>query len=542
MRGVFTRVRLVVVGFILSLALASVAAAKDAAFDVRDYGARPDGKTLGTESIQQAVDACAAAGGGTVLLAGGKFLTGTIYLKSHVTLKIDAGAVLLGSTALRDYPRNVPAVRSYTDNYVNQSLIAGEDLENAAIVGRGTIDGQGAEFKWDREHPYVDRPYGIRLVNCRDVLIEGVHLQNSAMWMQHYLACEQVTLRGITVWNHSNHNNDGVDIDGCKDVTIAQCVFDSDDDAITMKSTLDRATENVAISDCVARSFCNPIKMGTESNGGFVNIAISNCVVTSPGHPRTFGGSGRGLAGIALELVDGGRLDGITISNITIKGVSVPIFMRLANRARPFKEGMPAPGMGTLKNVMVNNIVATDVSPLGCSITGLPEHPVENVSLNNIQLAFEGGGEADRAAKEVPELPQQYPESGMFGQLPAYGFYCRHVKGLKLGNVTLRTAKPDLRHALVCDDVEELAIEGLDAVYAPGAAAILHLIQTRGALIRGCRPRASGGTFLKLEGDGSRDVVLLGNDLSQVGKIAETAPDVRPDALSQSANLVAGGR
>ncbi|MBI5393975.1 MAG: glycoside hydrolase [Verrucomicrobia bacterium] len=504
----------------------------DAVFDARNFGAQPDGRALCTASIQEAIDACAAAGGGTVVLAGGKFLSGTIHLRSHVTLEVAAGATLLGSTNISHYPDNIPAIRSYTDNYVKQSLIAGENLENIGLVGRGLIDGQGRSFKMkDRSRPYENRPYLIRLVNCRDVLVEGLRLQHSAMWMQHYLACERVTMRGVHVWNFGNANNDGLDLDGCKDCTVSQCVFESDDDAITLKSTLDRPSESITISDCVARSHCNAIKMGTESNGGFKDITIANCVVTSPMCTNVTYGRGRGISGISLELVDGGKLERVAIANITIHGVTVPLFLRLGDRARPFKEGMEPQPIGTFKDVVIQNIVATDVGKIGCSITGQPGHPIENVSLSNIMLAFEGGGARNLTTREVPELPKKYPESTMFGDLPAYGFYCRHVKGLRFYNVQLKTSTADLRHALVCDDVENLAVDGLDAAFWPGGAPMLNLVQTRGAIIRGCQPHAKDGTFLKLAGDATRNIALIANDLSGVASAADAVADVPKDAV-----------
>jgi polygalacturonase len=400
------------------------------------------------------------------------------------------------------------------------------------LVGRGTIDGQGRSFKYSRAEPYKNRPYLIRLVNCRDVLVEGLQLRCSAMWMQHYLACRRVTVRGIHVWNFGNANNDGIDLDGCKDCTVAQSVFESDDDGITLKSTLDRPAENIAVSDCLARSHCNAIKLGTESNGGFQNITISNCVVTSPDEdsPLMYG-RGRGMSGISLELVDGGRLERVAISNITIHGVSVPLFLRLGNRARPFQEGQPAPPMGSFRDVAISNIVASGVSRVGCSITGLPGHSIENVSLSNILLTFEGGGTRELAAKKVQEYPQRYPECLMFGELPAYGFYCRHVNGLRLANVQLRTAAPDRRHAILCDDVENLALEGIDAAYSPGGAPLLGLIDVREAIVHGCQPRAKDGTFLRLAGAGSRNVTLTGNDLGGVAQPADVAADVPKDAL-----------
>jgi polygalacturonase len=501
--------------------------------NARDCGAVADGVRLDTKSIQTAIDKCSAAGGGTALLEGGTFLSGTIYLRSHVTLRIEAGATLFGSTNAGDYPHNLPAIRSYTDNYVKQSLIAGENLENVGLIGEGVIDGQGGSFIKNRERPFENRPFLIRLVNCRDVRVEGLRLQNSAMWMQHYLACEHVKVRGIHVWNFSNKNNDGIDLDGCKDVIVSQCVFESSDDGITLKSTLDRPTECVTISDCIVRSHCNAIKLGTESNGGFKDITIANCVISSPpAAAKVVNGVSRGLSGIALELVDGGQLERIAIANITIRGVTTPLFLRLGDRAQPVKQELPPPSIGSFRNVVINNIVATDVGSIGCSITGQPGHPIENVLLNNLAFTFEGGGDRERTAKEVPELPKNYPESEMFGELPAYGFYARHVNGLRFSNVRMRTSKPDLRHAMVIDDVEDLAVDGLDAAFSAGAAPVLNLIQPRGALIRGCQPRAKDGVFLKLTGNATRQVTLIANDLSGVGQPTEVGPEVPAAALS----------
>lgn len=508
--------------------VAGIACAAERAFDVRDFGAKPDGKTPATASIQKAIDACTANGGGTVYLPPGVFYSGTIFLKNNVTLWLESGCTLLGSGDLADYPENRTAVRSYTDNYVSKSLIAGENLENVAIRGRGTIDGNGGKYRWSK---YLTRPYVIRLVKCRNVLVEGVLLQNSPMWMQHYLACDRVTLRGLTVIDVGGANNDGVDIDACHDVIISDCNFDSDDDAITLKSTLNRACENVAITNCIAASRCNPIKMGTESNGGFKNITIANCTVARPHHTLDPDSKLRGLAGIALEIVDGGTLDRVTINNVAMTGVNVPIFLRLGNRARPFEKDGPKPGMGSFRNVIISNVIATGASKIGCSITGLPGFPIENVTLSNVNLAFDGDGGKESASRKIPELPEQYPESGMFGTLPAYGFYCRHVKGLKFDNLQLRTDKPDQRPALVCDDVESLSINGLDAETSSEAASLLRLTQVRGALIRGCRAPVGTGVFLKMEGESSERIVLAGNDLGQARQRVEQAPDVAQGAV-----------
>lgn len=523
--------------FFLCLGMAALALCEGlfaaTACSVRDYGAVSDGKTSATVAIQKAIDAAASQGGGTVHFPPGRYLSGTLWMKSGVSLWLDAGATLLGSTDPKDYPEKLPKLRSYTDKYVRQALIAGEDLERIGIGGRGTIDGQGAAFHW---RDYKNRPYVIRFVNCRDVLVEGVTLQNSAMWMQHYLACDRVTLRGVRVFNHANYNNDSLDIDACRDVCVSECMFDSDDDALCLKSTLDRPCENVTIANCALSSHCNALKMGTESSGGFQNIAITNCSICSPRYSKPIYGRATGTGGIALEIVDGGAMDRVTISNIAIRGVLAPIFVRLGNRGRPFVPNGPKPPVGTLRNVSISHVVATDASTTGCSITGLPDHPVENVSLNNLQITFSGGGKAEQASAAVPEHPEKYPECTMFGTLPAYGFYCRHVKGLRMSDVRLQTTEPDGRHAIVGEDVCDLTIRGLEAAGTPGGPALIRLNRVRNALIEGSRPLGAIATLLRLEGVQARRITLLGNDLSAAGRVVDAAPDVPQDAVFLGAN------
>ncbi len=502
-------------------------------FDPCTFGAKPDGVTLCTLPIQEAIDACATTGGGTVRLAGGRFLSGTLYLRSHVFIEIDAGATLLGSTNIAHYPANISGIQSYTDNYVDKSLIAGENLQDTGLIGRGLIDGQGSKFGFKRRMPPFekDRPYLIRLVNCQDVIVEGLRLEDSAMWMQHYLGCERVTVRNIHVWNYKNQCSDGIELDGSRDCIVSGSIFESDDDGITLKSTFEKPCENIIISDCIVRSHCNAIKMGTESNGGFINITITNCIVTSPpGDITVVNGISRGQSGIALEIVDGGQLENITISNISIHGVTTPIFLRLGDRARPFKAGMTPP-VGSFRDVVITNIVATEVGKIGCSITGLPDHPIRNVSLSNLNLSFEGGGTADLVTKKVPELSKDYPECTMFGELPAYGFYCRHVNGLRFSNIQLNTATPDLRHAIIFDDVKDLALDGLEAASLSDGAATLCLVQTQRAVIRGCPHRTNDGPLMKIAGEKSNNIFLSSITTGPENEGIELGVDVPKNAL-----------
>lgn len=451
--------------------------------DIREFGAESGGKTLCTAAIQKAIDRCAEQGGGLVRLPSGVWLTGTLYLASHVTLHLEKGCTLLGSRDRNDYgrPRAV-ATGGQPASFAYPAILAGSNLQDIAVTGEGTIDGQGEAF---RDKTKL-RPKAIYLTGCRDVHVENVSLKNAGSWMQHYRDCDRLTIRKITVFNHVSFNNDGLNIDSCRDVTIADCRVDSDDDGIVLKSLSRKPCENVTIRGCVVSSHCNAFKLGTESGGGFQNIRVADCQIHSPRESKVIYGRQRGLAGIALEIVDGGTLRNVDVSKIKIDGVSVAIFLRLGNRGRVYEPGGAKPDVGRFSHVTLSEITATNMSDIGCSITGLPGHPVEAVTLSDITIGFDGGGTKEQTARAIPERDDAYPESTMFGTLPAYGFFCRHAKNLAFRNVKLHTAQPDLRHAMVFDDVEDLRIEGLEAPQADGGAPPIRFTRVRGDVLRDC--------------------------------------------------------
>ena len=504
---------------------------------VCDHGAIGDGKTLSTAAIQKTIDTAASQGGGTVQFPPGRYLSGTLWMKSGVTLQLDAGATLLGSTDPKDYPEKLPKIRSYTDQYVRQALIAGEDLERIAICGRGTVNGQGAAFHWKE---YRNRPYIIRFVNCRDVLTEGVTLQNSAMWMQHYLACDRVRLRGVRVFNHVSYNNDGLDIDACHDVCVSECMFDSDDDALCLKSTLDRACENVTVSNCVLSSHCNALKMGTESHGGFQNIAITNCTIRSPQHSQALSGRAAGMGGIALEIVNGGAMDRVTISNVAIQGVLVPVFVRLGNRARPFVPGRPKPPVGTLRNLQhqqrgrdrrIGNRLFDHRPARQPGGEREPEQPADHLRRRRQGTAsfgsrarargeIPGGLDVRRAASLRVLLPPRERAADVrrpFANRGA-GRPARHR-----GRRCMRFGDPrpgGRGHAgWTCPYPAYAGPQRVDRRFpAPGRD----------------RHAASAGRRR------TQRITLLGNDLSTVGHILDAAPNVPHDALFSEANRPSG--
>jgi polygalacturonase len=506
-------------------------------FNVRAFGAAGDGVHLETASLQAAIDACAASGGGTVRFPAGTYLSGTLVLKSKVTLWLESGAVVLGSTELKHFPPRTPAFRSYTDvNYVERSLLYAEQAEQVSILGPGVIDGQGGNRSFQVGHGgegYKQRPYLIRMIECRQVTLRDVTLRNSPMWVQHYLACDDVLLDGLTVDSVVNANNDGIDIDCCRRVRIANCRLRTGDDAIVLKSTAPRACEQVVVTNCIMSSDCNAFKCGTESTGGFRDIAVSNCVV----HDTR-------LSGIALENVDGGTLQGVTISNIRMVRTRNAIFLRLGNRARPYlasgpgggegthqlEPGMTLPGVGRFRDVHISQVIGEGGDTVGCALAGLPGHPLENIRLEGIRLEFAGGGTPADARRAIPEEESAYPEYEMFGRLPAYGFFCRHVRNLVLDRIEVATASPDQRPALVCDDVEGLEVTRWRTADSPAAPEIV-LRNVRDASLQGFRPAPASAPFIRVEGASTRDILVAVAARRGGQRLVDRSPEVPAGAV-----------
>lgn len=424
-------------------------------FPITDFGAVADGKTVCTQAIQAAINKSVQANGKVVIPAG-DFVTGTLFLKDNTTLVLEKNARLLGSKELTDYPKVKVDFRFWGDEWTYQSLIIAHNVNNITIEGQGTIDGRGGSFptttkkKPDR---YRNRPYLLWIAECKGVTVKDIELRNSAMWMQSYIRCERLRIDGIRVFNQSNKNNDLMDIDGCKDVIITKVIGDSDDDGITFKSTTDRISENIIVSDCIISSHCNALKFGTETTAGFRNVTVTNCVIRESQVKNALTGYAEGICGIALEIVDGGIMENIAISNIVIDGPRVPFFVRLGNRARKHYKEAPNPPLGSIRNVFISNIVARASTPIGCSITGIPEGKVKDIALSNCRFICTGGVEEDLSNKKVEELRELYPESTMFGTLPAYGLYVRHVNNINVNGISFTLESPDTRPAIICDDV-----------------------------------------------------------------------------------------
>ena len=466
-------------------------------FNVRAFGALGDGKNLDSPAIDKAIGAAAEAGGGTVLVPAGTYLSGSIHLKSNIHLLIDAGATILGAPQdMNVYDETEPfTLGGYQDGghcYFHNSLIWGENLTNVFITGNGIINGGGLVRSdglldkmcgfntWNKpDAPKTNYP-PVRLGNkaialklCRNVLIRDVTIFHGGHFAILVTGCDNLTVDNVTM----DTNRDGIDIDCCRNTMVSNCRVNSpSDDGICPKSTYAlgelRPTENLTIVNCQVSGFVEGtlidgtmkpakngtgrIKFGTEASGGFRNCTVANC---------TF----RSCRGLALEEVDGGILDNITINNLTMMDVrGYAIYITTGKRNR-------TPGVTTnsrMRNILISNVIADGVDKMsGIQIMGLPEQPIEGVRLDNIRLTSYGGGTAEDAAINPKELGTGYPEPGRIGTLPAYGIYARHVRDLELANITVNFATNDFRPAAVFVDIDGLEIDNFKPQVAEGVKA-----------------------------------------------------------------------
>ena len=457
-----------VAALLLFLAWALPAAAQD--FNIVDYGAIKNGPVTSTAAISKAIAACSKAGGGKVIIPAGKFISGTILLKDNITLVLESGAILSASTDPKDYPRQPqPVTRSQKDKGGWFALLYAAGNENITISGSGTIDGNGAAQVGRPDIGTGDldgRPRNILFISCKNIRVEGITLLNSGIWCQHYLDCENVSVRNIRVFNHSNRNNDGIDIDGCRRFILSNSFIDSEDDGIVLKSTGPAPCENIVVDGCIVSSLTNAIKCGTESTGGFRNISISNCIITpSINKGKTLlGYPAGGYTGLSLEIVDGGIMDGVNVDNLVIEGTRCPVYVRLGNRARKYAEEAPASPIGKMRNIRISNITAYGTGNYSSSITGIPGAKIENIYLSNWSIVNQGGLKAGDYTGDIAAVKEEetgYPQPNVWGNLPGYGLFIRHVGEISIDHVSFRSAQPDPRLPVIAVDVDRLTVNGL---------------------------------------------------------------------------------
>ncbi len=406
---------------------------------------------LATTAIQKAIDACAAKGGGTVRLSHGDYTSGTIVLRDNIRLEIAKGARLLGSLDLKDWPEHVAKRRTVQDTNMgmNQSLIFAEGARNIALSGAGTIDGRGEKFKGDETiHGTPGRPFILRIIDSNSVHVSGLMLKDSPCWMQNYLNCDDLLIEGLTIENQANWNNDGIDIDGCRNVIVRKCHISSGDDGICFKGAAQAPTENVLVEDCTVFSSCNALKLGTDSQSVFRNVLARRLTLGGPTETmRRIKGVGA-ISGISWEIVDGGHAERIWATDITINNARSPLFMRIDDRGR-VQPGQPKPAPGTLRQVLFEHIRGTDNGPRGSLLIGIPARRIEDVVIRDVDISQRASSKPPVDEAAIPEMYNLYPDAEMLkdygNEAPAYGLWARHVDGLTLVDFKVRTDAPDPR-------------------------------------------------------------------------------------------------
>ncbi len=427
----------------------------DSVFLVDEYGAISDGQTLNTLQIQKAIDACHESGGGTVLFSKGDYLTGTMVLKSNVVIKVDKGSRIVGSKYLKDYPEHIEGFRSIMSEYYEfrQSLIYAENAENIGICGEGEIyfSGEKKNFPSPQTVGKIDgRPLGMRIMRCKNIVLKDIFLHNSAAWMQNYVDCKNLLFDGMKVVNHANFNNDGIDIDGCVNVIVRNCFINSEDDAMCIKGAGGKPTENVLIENSTFYSVCNAFKIGTDTQGDFRNIICRN--ITLGGVPDSLV-SLRGheaSTGITIETVDGGNVESILMSDITINQARCPIYIFIGNRLRIIPE-WKATKPGYLQYVIIKNVKGVGNKRQGSLISGSRLQSVENVVIRNMDLQMENATDTTLFYKPVNPREDIYPDAQNYSKngLPGYGFFVRNATDVILDNVSIKTNNPDPRPCFV---------------------------------------------------------------------------------------------
>jgi len=514
-------------------------------YNIRDYGAKGDGKALDTAALQAAIDACTRDGGGTVLVPAGTFQIGAVELKSNVTLHIAAEGKLLGTADGKQYHAvdAIPLQGDHTLGDGNWALLFAVNAKNLAIEGPGTIDGQGAQF-----HSAVrgtpppskrsgnDRPYHILMYKCEDVRIRNLSLVDCAYHSIRIIQSRRIFIDSLYIHNRVNGNNDGFHFISAEHVTVSNCTVLSQDDACAMFGSC----KFINITNSTFSTRWSVFRFG----GGFAeNITVSNCVLYKVyGCPIKFQGN------------DGSRFENISFSNLILQEVTGPIHLgvgpqpqRTVNPGLQPEVHAPRPP-AIARNISFSNIRGTVTdrggqlpeSSLG-SDTLRPgeghscitfncagDATMENISLSDIHLTFAGGGTAEEGARR--DLPKIAGEYFMLGPMPAYGLYARNVHGLTVSDVRFQTSSQDLRPAVIFDHVVDAAISLISVQADPKAESAFRFIDCTDILVTSPRLLTNTAAFLQLEGKANDHITLDGGDISRA-----TTPLVYKDGATVGA-------
>jgi polygalacturonase len=494
-------------------------------FNILDYGAVGNHQAPNTCAIQSTIDACSLAGGGTVYVPAGTYITGSLVLKSNITLYLDAGAALLGSEQFSDYP----IIEDRWEGKEQKSyapLVTGRSLHNVTVMGRGTIDGCGA-FWWkpfrEKQLQYA-RPRLIGFTDCTNVLIEGITLTNSPAWTIHPVRCENVTIDKVIIINPADSpNTDGINPDSCRNVHISNCHIDVGDDCVTIKSGIEdeeRAKlipcENITITNCTMAHGHGGVVIGSEMSGGVKNVVISNCV---------FIGTDRGIR-LKSRRGRGGVVEDIRVTNIVMNRVLCPFILNLfysgddhwksealfEKKHHPVTESTPR-----FQRIHFSHITAREVKYAAGFIYGLPEMPIKDVSFDDISVSMALDAQAG--------IPVMAPDVGPMQQA---GFFAHNVQGLRFHNIEITNQNGT---ALKLTDVADVEINTCTTRTPSANAPFIRLKNAHNVFIHNCQASPGTETFLGLEGEHTEGITLENNNLTRAHRPIDVAKEVQPGAL-----------
>jgi polygalacturonase len=488
--------------------------------NIVDFGAKGDGKTLNTRAVQAAIDACHKDQGGTVLVPAGTFVIGTVEIKSNVTLHVAAQGKLLGSADGKQY-HAADAIPLHGDSTLedgNVGLIYAVDAENVTVEGPGTIDGQGTQFRSPTRgvpppsgRGGADRPYHLLFHRCKNLRIREAFFVNCAFHSIRIIQSSFVWIDGIHIHNRVNSNNDGFHFISCEYVHISNCDVQTQDDACALFGSC----RFVTVTNSTFSTRWSVFRFG---GGNPENITISNCIIN-----QTYG------CPIKLHFGPTSKVQNLLFSNLILQDVTGPISINLNNRSR--RSDAATEEKGFLRNISFNGIRANVVAQ-GAQYTDMTFQQnyrpgetrqcivlnaigntyMEDISFNDVRITYGGGGTAEEAGREIPQVAGEYFE---IGTPPAYGLYARNVRGLTMNNVRFEVDAPDLRPAVVLDHVSDAAIDGLSAAGNPQAKSLLRFVESKDALLTATRVLTPASVFLQVEGAGSQGITIDGGDVSK---------------------------
>lgn len=498
-------------------------------YNVRSFGAKGDGRTLDTACVQSAIDACHNEGGGTVVVPAGTFVIGTVELKSNVTLHIAADGKLLGSADGKQYHAvdAIPLKGDHTLGDGNWALLFAIDAKNITIEGPGTIDGQGAQFHSPvRGTPPPSglggnrRPYHLLAYRCEGLIVRNIDLLDCAYHSVRIIQSKRVHLDGIYIHNRVNGNNDGFHFISAEYVTVSNCIVKSQDDACAMFGSCKFITitnslfstrwsvfrfggghaENITVSNCLLHEVYGcPIKLHGSPGDIFENISFSNLILDDVTGPIdiSVGPSEPRISSPAPALARANRSDPAIVRNLSFSNI----------------HGMVTTAPSQLSETTLTSGYRPGEGHSCITLNGVGGSLLENISFDNIHLTFGGGGTANDAARR--DLPPYAGEYFALGPMPAYGFYARNSRGLTLQNIRFQFSKPDLRPALIFDNVEDAAINSVSVQADTSAESALRFINTKDVLLTAPRLLTAASVFLQIEGSGNERIKIDGGDISR---------------------------